>query len=303
MLPGKGDGSFASAVSRPIGGELTALAVTDYNGDKNPDVVAGIGGSGVTFLVGDGKGSFRARQDVATVGAFPNSVVAGDLDGDGFPDITAAGGNVATIRSRGDGTFEPAALQQGDGVRAAIADLDGDHLNDIVLAANQNVTVLRNKSGPPLPAPTVAKTANVERVKGAVLVKRPGSRGFVRLGNPKHIPIGSELDTTRGTVSLTTAAGRGGKTQSGSFHGGLFKLGQKRGKRPFTELTPPRQARPGRPRTAGTSARRRPAAPAAPRRERRGERRRRARRERRRELRAAGRGATAGSPSGRLRRG
>jgi hypothetical protein len=86
-----------------------------------------------------------------------------------------------------------------------------------------------------LPDPVVGSTANAEAVKGTVLVKERGSGQFVPLAAADQIPIGSELDTTRGTMRLTTASGAG-KTQSGLFQGGLFKLGQSKSRKPVTEL-------------------------------------------------------------------
>ena len=94
--------------------------------------------------------------------------------------------------------------------------------------------------------PALGKTANVEPVKGTVLVGIP-SRGarvsqkgvkFVPLRQARSIPIGSFLDTTKGTVALTTARDSAGKTQSGRFSAGLFQILQsrKRAAKGLTEL-------------------------------------------------------------------
>jgi hypothetical protein len=83
-------------------------------------------------------------------------------------------------------------------------------------------------------------------VKGEVLVGIP-SRGarasqkgvkFVPLEQARSIPIGSFLDTTKGTVALTTARNSAGKTQSGRFSAGLFQILQsrKRAAKGLTEL-------------------------------------------------------------------
>jgi hypothetical protein len=99
-----------------------------------------------------------------------------------------------------------------------------------------------------VPPPQAAETANVEPVKGSVLIKQPGAGRFIRLTRADQIPIGSELDTRRGSVSLTTATGNGAALQSGVFRGGLFKLGQKRVNRPVTELRLTGKLRCGKPR-------------------------------------------------------
>jgi hypothetical protein len=86
-------------------------------------------------------------------------------------------------------------------------------------------------------------SANVQAVSGQVFVKLPtGTRqagkgtGFVPLSQARQIPLGSILDTTRGTVAVTTAADTKGKTQRGQFTKGVFTLTQPRTARPVTDL-------------------------------------------------------------------
>jgi hypothetical protein len=52
----------------------------------------------------------------------------------------------------------------------------------------------------------------------------------------EQIPVGSEIDTTKGKVKLTTSAG-GTKTQSADFYQGRFVFTQKKAKVPITLLT------------------------------------------------------------------
>jgi hypothetical protein len=85
-----------------------------------------------------------------------------------------------------------------------------------------------------LPPPELAKTANVAPVSGKVYVRLPGTKTFVPLSQAAQIPIGSELDTTKGRVRLTTSAG-GVKSQTADFYQGRFLLQQK-GKNPLTTL-------------------------------------------------------------------
>jgi hypothetical protein len=86
-----------------------------------------------------------------------------------------------------------------------------------------------------LSQPSVGRSANVARVSGVVRVKVKGRAAYVRLTRPRQIPIGSSVDTSRGAVRLTTAAGAG-RTQSGVFSGGVFTIGQRRERSPITEL-------------------------------------------------------------------
>ena len=72
-------------------------------------------------------------------------------------------------------------------------------------------------------------------MSGVVLVKQPGKKGFVRLRAGERVPVGSTLDTTAGVVSLTAALNAKGKTTTGRFYAGQFRLTQKRAR--TTELT------------------------------------------------------------------
>ena len=95
-----------------------------------------------------------------------------------------------------------------------------------------------------LPAPRLGKTVNVAPVKGDVFVKLPArssaasaaqkGRGFIPLRQARQIPVGSLLDTRKGTVRLVSAAARG--KQQGDFNAGFFKAVQSRRGRGLTEL-------------------------------------------------------------------
>ena len=86
-----------------------------------------------------------------------------------------------------------------------------------------------------LPKPTARKQVNVKTVRGTVRIRQPGQRSFRKLTGEDQIRMGSLIDTTRGRVRLTSAAG-GGRTQTADFYDGLFKVVQTKGKRPITEL-------------------------------------------------------------------
>jgi hypothetical protein len=78
---------------------------------------------------------------------------------------------------------------------------------------------------PPLPAPRLGRTANTRVVRGRVRIRK--GRRFVPLSSNRQIPVGSELDTRRGTVRMTTATADG-KSQTGDFGGGVFQVRQAR---------------------------------------------------------------------------
>ena len=100
-----------------------------------------------------------------------------------------------------------------------------------------------------LAAPVLGRTVNVEVVKGQVLVSPPpgaartaatvrGLKGrtFVPLREARSLPVGSMLDTRRGTVRLTSARDTRGAVQSGSFSAGVFQVLQARNAGGLTEL-------------------------------------------------------------------
>ena len=75
----------------------------------------------------------------------------------------------------------------------------------------------------PVATPVAGKSVEAEPVSGKVLVKLPGSKGFVEL-DPSVIPNGSEVDTRDGVVEISRADGGTAK-----FYDGIFKLSQANG--------------------------------------------------------------------------
>jgi hypothetical protein len=99
-----------------------------------------------------------------------------------------------------------------------------------------------------VPPPALGKTFSAGVLSGVVLIELPpgahtsavspikkGS-GFVALTQPRSLPVGTILDTTHGTLQVTTAVNTTGLTQSGAFAGGIFKLLQNRQQRGLTQL-------------------------------------------------------------------
>ena len=101
--------------------------------------------------------------------------------------------------------------------------------------------------------PVLGKTVSASVVRGTVLVATPtaaaraagrGARAsqkgleFVPLTADRQIPVGSFLDTKRGTVELVSATGSGSNTQAGQFSAGVFQVLQsrKRSAKGLTEL-------------------------------------------------------------------
>ena len=89
---------------------------------------------------------------------------------------------------------------------------------------------------PPVETPQARVNANAEVAKGRVFVRRPGGTEFIELREARSIPIGAEVDASKGTVKLETAANTSGGTQTGEFFEGSFTLTQTAGARPITDL-------------------------------------------------------------------
>jgi hypothetical protein len=81
--------------------------------------------------------------------------------------------------------------------------------------------------------PKLGSSVVVQPGKGAVMVRRPGSHGFVPLEAGAELPLGTQVDVHRGSISLTSAL-PSGKTQLGRFGGGRFQVEQS--KRGYVDL-------------------------------------------------------------------
>jgi hypothetical protein len=90
-------------------------------------------------------------------------------------------------------------------------------------------------------APALGRRVAVEPVSGSVRISLPPARRsggataaqvrgrrFVPLRAERTIPVGSLVDTRRGTVRMTSARNRRGTTQTGDFSGGVFEVVQAR---------------------------------------------------------------------------
>jgi hypothetical protein len=85
------------------------------------------------------------------------------------------------------------------------------------------------KSPDALPEAKLGKSVLIAPASGDLFVRKPGRSGFVPLELGSQLPVGSEIDASHGSIVLTSAL-PSGKTQTGSFGGGRFKLSQdKRG--------------------------------------------------------------------------
>ncbi len=74
--------------------------------------------------------------------------------------------------------------------------------------------------------PTFARSVDLGPVSGQVFFKPPGAPAPLLLTAPLAVPVGSQLDATRGTMVVMAATPVAGKFAAGVFDGGLFQIGQ-----------------------------------------------------------------------------
>jgi len=138
-----GPRSFDSPPAYPLGGPPGAGCVADFDRDGNPDVAFAIGTSpgSVSVLLGRGDATLR-RALTTPLHGYLGGIAAGDLDGDGLPDLVVAdGGALDVLLGNGDGTFRSAPAVPTGELGVALADMNGDGHLDIVGAGSLAVDV------------------------------------------------------------------------------------------------------------------------------------------------------------------
>lgn len=211
VLLGDGRGHFRPAPGSPFACNANPndIAVTDMNGDGNPDlVIANTQTPYLTVLLGDGKGGFKpsAHSPFATKSyPHPHGVAVGNFMGDGNPAVvTDSWGHhqILLIPSdeKGDlllpGKFFPADLHTDSGVGAADFNKDGN-LDIVTVDQDANVVGLllgdgkggfRKAPGSPFPAGDTPWYSTVGDVNGdgnpdvAVVPYEPQMRDPKQLG-------------------------------------------------------------------------------------------------------------------------
>lgn len=160
---GRGDGTFtgAGSVNAPcVLGSRYSLA--DFNRDGRLDLVIGMGdlcSAPMNLFLGRGDGTFGPAAPIgvqAPVGVAPDEtshsstgVLAGDLDGDGYPDIVVRwtdSSALSLLFGKGDATFGAAVEYALDvaGRIERLVDLNGDGRPDLVLVGASGVVTMLN---------------------------------------------------------------------------------------------------------------------------------------------------------------
>jgi hypothetical protein len=174
ILFGKGDGTFRPPVAYPTGTFSPAITVADINEDGNPDVICASSSNinGVTIYLGKANGELQTPYTVS----IPHfgAVKAGDVNGDGIPDLVSD--NVDVAYGIGNGQFSTpvefptAGTENGEGLTVVLAHLRNDKDVDIVAEDEYTrVSILLNKG-------------NGHYIEG------------IRVAQPAGLSCGTELD-------------------------------------------------------------------------------------------------------------
>jgi FG-GAP-like repeat len=161
VLLGDGKGGFRDAPGSPFpaGAAPFSVALADVDKDGHLDlVVANFSGHGgdrsrdaVNVLLGDGRGGFRPMKGSPFMtGANPTRVAAGDVNGDGWPDVVTgnmSGGDVTVLLGDGKGSLRLGVSRPAgkEPYGVAVGDVDGDGRAEIFVANHDSgdVTMIR----------------------------------------------------------------------------------------------------------------------------------------------------------------
>jgi hypothetical protein len=230
-------GSFGSAPGQFNGDVGVAVdGVGDvYVADRDNNRVQRFSPTG-TFIrsyglgQGTGPGQLRSPEDVA-IDSSGNVWIADTL-------------NFRVQKFAADGTFLAAYDAAGALTTLRPEGLSFGAGGDLYIAnSNSRVMRVRESGAPPpppsqtgLPAPVLGKSVNVAPTSGKVFVNVPAGGAFASLSVPglkgrrfvpltaaRQLPVGSYLDTRRGSVSLTSASTRKGQLFTGIFSAGVFQ--------------------------------------------------------------------------------
>ena len=166
--------SFAAMhqLANGYGNFADSVAVGDFNKDGLLDIaVSYLQDNSVRVLLNNGSGASNFNPATAyAVGNQPYSVVSGDLNGDGYPDLVTANtnvngtpGTVSVLLNNKNGTFASAATYTvgNQPYQVAIGDVNGDGSPDLAVTnygANTVTILFGSKSGTFTVQPTTLAT-------------------------------------------------------------------------------------------------------------------------------------------------
>jgi hypothetical protein len=157
-----------NVISIPIGGTPNSIADGDFNGDGDPEIVAGrYSAASVAVSLGEPGFDFGA-VDIYPAGGNPDALGSADLNGDGDPELVVGNRNSdnVSVLLGGPGigfTAGPGPFPAGNGPQdLVLADFDGDSNPDLAVpdffSAAGDVSILLGTGGGSFGAPTAVQT-------------------------------------------------------------------------------------------------------------------------------------------------
>jgi FG-GAP-like repeat/RTX calcium-binding nonapeptide repeat (4 copies)/Putative Ig domain len=145
VFPANGDGTFGAAATYNVGNGPRSITAADFNGDGRLDLAVGNLVDNTVTILTSGHTSdltFTVPSNIS-VGQSPYYVAAGDLNGDGIPDLVVAeNSTVKVLLGNGDGGFTAGGTYSvgGDTGSVVVANL-GNGFPDIIVSNLQSNTV------------------------------------------------------------------------------------------------------------------------------------------------------------------
>jgi hypothetical protein len=157
VLTNNGNADFGSNATYNVGA-ITSVFAADVNGDSKADLICAnihdrVSPGTLEVLTNDGHGGFLLSSS-PVVGARPISVVAADVNRDGWVDLISANASdntISVLTNDGRGSFVPSGTYAvgNDPFWVVAADISEDNWPDLICAnyKGNNLSVLTNTGG------------------------------------------------------------------------------------------------------------------------------------------------------------
>lgn len=145
VLLGKADGTFIPQPSHyPISGDPRALAVGDFNADRNLDVIVGEADGVLHEFLGDGKGNMTDTGDIANLGSVASIAIGRFTQGENLDIVVSdsSSNSAVILLGAGNGSFRRAwsfqLPRKGREFQISTADFNKDGISDLAITSEDD---------------------------------------------------------------------------------------------------------------------------------------------------------------------